>query len=72
MYKTPVIKKRVNLGGFDDCQEELLSKLRRCFNLNLYEVRIWTALLSRGVSTAGELSNIGHVQIWKLIMFLKL
>ncbi|HLC85701.1 MAG TPA: helix-turn-helix domain-containing protein [Candidatus Nanoarchaeia archaeon] len=41
--------------------EELMSKLRRYFNLNLYEVRIWTALLSRGVSTAGELSNIGHV-----------
>jgi len=42
-------------------KEEFLSKLRRCFNLNLYEVRIWTALLSRGVSTAGELSDIGHV-----------
>src|SRR3990167_3092380 len=42
-------------------REELLSKLRRYFGLNLYEVRIWTALLSRGVSTAGELSDIGHV-----------
>ena len=41
--------------------EELMSKLRRYFNLNLYEVRVWTALLSRGVSTAGELSTIGHV-----------
>lgn len=38
-----------------------MSKLRRYFNLNLYEVRIWTALLSRGISTAGELSDIGHV-----------
>jgi sugar-specific transcriptional regulator TrmB len=42
-------------------KEEFLSKLRRFFNLNLYEVRIWTALLSRGVSTAGELSDIGNV-----------
>ncbi|MBI5391460.1 TrmB family transcriptional regulator [Candidatus Woesearchaeota archaeon] len=42
-------------------KEEFLSKLRRYFNLNLYEVRIWTALLSRGVSTAGELSDIGQV-----------
>ena len=42
-------------------KEEVLSKLRRYFDLNLYEVRIWTALLSRGVSTAGELSDIGHV-----------
>ena len=30
-------------------------------NLNLYEVKIWTALLSRGVSTAGELSDIANV-----------
>ncbi|MBI2110593.1 TrmB family transcriptional regulator [Candidatus Woesearchaeota archaeon] len=42
-------------------KEEFLNKLRQFFNLNLYEVRIWTALLSRGVSTAGELSDIGNV-----------
>jgi len=41
--------------------EEFLSKLRRSFNLNLYEVKLWTALLSRGVSTAGELSDIADV-----------
>lgn len=42
-------------------KEEFLSRLRRFFNLNLYEVKIWTALLSRGVSTAGELSDIANV-----------
>ncbi len=42
-------------------KEEFLSKLRRYFNLNLYEVKIWTALLSRGVATAGELSDIANV-----------
>jgi HTH-type transcriptional regulator, sugar sensing transcriptional regulator len=42
-------------------KEEFLSKLRRYFSLNLYEVKIWTALLSRGVSTAGELSDIADV-----------
>ena len=42
-------------------KEEFLSRLRQFFGLNLYEVRIWTALLSRGVSTAGELSDIGNV-----------
>ena len=42
-------------------KEEFLNKLRRFFGLNLYEVRVWTALLSRGVSTAGELSDIGNV-----------
>lgn len=42
-------------------KEELLSKLRRYFDLNLYEVKLWVSLLSRGVSTAGELSDIGDV-----------
>jgi sugar-specific transcriptional regulator TrmB len=42
-------------------KEEFLGKLRRYFRLNLYEVKIWAALLSRGVSTAGELSDIANV-----------
>ena len=42
-------------------KEEFLNKLRHTFNLNIYEVKIWTALLSRGVSTAGELSSISEV-----------
>ena len=42
-------------------KEEFLSRLRKIFDLNLYETRVWTALLSRGVSTAGELSNISDV-----------
>jgi len=42
-------------------KDEFLSRLRKIFDLNLYEVKVWTALLSRGVSTAGELSNISDV-----------
>ena len=42
-------------------KDDFLNKLRRYFNLNLYEVKIWAALLSRGVSTAGELSDIANV-----------
>jgi len=42
-------------------KEEFLSQLRRYFSLNLYEVKIWTALLARGVATAGELSDIANV-----------
>ena len=42
-------------------KDEFLNKLRRYFGLNLYEVKIWAALLSRGVSTAGELSDIANV-----------
>ncbi|MCU0642210.1 MAG: hypothetical protein MUF61_01345 [archaeon] len=42
-------------------KEEFLSRLRKIFDLNHYEARVCTALLSRGVSTAGELSNISDV-----------
>jgi len=41
--------------------EEFLSRLRKIFDLNLYEVKVWASLLSRGVSTAGELSTISDV-----------
>jgi sugar-specific transcriptional regulator TrmB len=40
--------------------EEIIKKTR-LFGLNTYEAKIWTALLSRGVSTAGELSDIANV-----------
>jgi len=41
-------------------RKEFLNKLRD-FGLNTYESKLWTALLSRGVSTAGELSDIANV-----------
>ena len=41
-------------------QKEFLNKLKE-FGLNTYEAKLWTALLSRGVSTAGELSDIANV-----------
>ncbi|MBS3065298.1 MAG: TrmB family transcriptional regulator [DPANN group archaeon] len=41
--------------------EEFLGKIRRDFALNLYEVKLWTALLSRGISSAGELSDMADV-----------
>lgn len=41
-------------------QKEFLNKLKY-FGLNTYEAKLWTALLSRGVSTAGELSDIANV-----------
>jgi sugar-specific transcriptional regulator TrmB len=41
-------------------QKEFLSNLKS-FGLNSYEAKLWTALLSRGVSTAGELSDIANV-----------
>src|SRR3989344_3437237 len=41
-------------------QKDFLNKLKE-FGLNSYESKLWTALLSRGISTAGELSDIANV-----------
>jgi sugar-specific transcriptional regulator TrmB len=41
-------------------QKDFLNRLKD-FGLNTYESKLWTALLSRGVSTAGELSDIANV-----------
>ena len=41
-------------------QSDLIKKIKD-FGLNSYEAKIWTALLSRGISSAGELSDISNV-----------
>jgi HTH-type transcriptional regulator, sugar sensing transcriptional regulator len=41
-------------------EKKFLTKLKD-FGLNSYESKVWAALLSRGVSTAGELSDIANV-----------
>ena len=41
-------------------EKKLLSKMKE-FGINSYESKVWAALLSRGVSTAGELSDIANV-----------
>ncbi|MAG47224.1 hypothetical protein CL617_01345 [archaeon] len=42
-------------------KNDFLKKLRSIFDLNIYEAKIWAALLSKGVSSAGELSEISGV-----------
>lgn len=42
-------------------KEDFIKKLKAVFDLNIYEIKIWTALLSKGVSSAGELSDISDV-----------
>ena len=42
-------------------KEEFLNVLRQYFSLNLYEVKIWTALLSKKIATAGEISDLAAV-----------
>lgn len=41
-------------------EKKFLNKLKQ-FGINSYEAKIWVALLSRGISTAGELSDISNV-----------
>ena len=42
-------------------QKESLQELRERFKLNIYEVKIWTSLLSRGIAAASELAEISSV-----------
>jgi len=42
-------------------QKESLQELREKFKLNIYEIKIWTSLLSRGIAAASELAEISGV-----------
>ncbi len=41
--------------------QELVNKIKDYFNLNVYETKVWLALLGKGVSTAGEIAEISGV-----------
>jgi len=41
--------------------KDLINNLKGIFDLNQYEVNIWIHILSKGVSTAGELSTLSNV-----------
>ncbi len=40
---------------------ELVKRIKDYFNLNIYETRVWLALLSRGVVSAGETAELSGV-----------
>ena len=40
---------------------ELVKKVKSYFDLNIYETKVWLALLSKGVSSAGEIAEISGV-----------
>lgn len=42
-------------------QKELINKLKDYFDLNVYETKVWLALLSKGIAAAGEVSDISGV-----------
>ena len=40
---------------------ELIKKLKGYFDLNIYETKVWLALLSKGISSAGEVAELSSV-----------
>lgn len=40
---------------------ELVKKIKGYFDLNIYETKVWLALLSKGISSAGEIAEISSV-----------
>jgi sugar-specific transcriptional regulator TrmB len=42
-------------------KQELIKKIKEYFNLNIYETKVWIALLSKGVASAGEVAEISGV-----------
>ena len=42
-------------------KNELVKRIRAYFDLNIYETKVWLALLSKGISSAGEIAEISSV-----------
>ena len=42
-------------------KQELVNKIKDYFDLNVYETKVWLALLGKGVASAGEIASISGV-----------
>jgi sugar-specific transcriptional regulator TrmB len=42
-------------------KQELINKIKDYFGLNVYETKVWLALLGKGVASAGEIAEISRV-----------
>jgi len=42
-------------------KNELIKRIKTYFDLNIYETKVWLALLSKGISSAGEIAEISSV-----------
>ena len=42
-------------------KQELVNKIKNHFNLNIYETKVWIALLGKGIASAGEIAEISGV-----------
>jgi len=41
--------------------QELVKKIKNYFDLNIYETKVWLALLSKGIASAGEIAELSSV-----------
>jgi HTH-type transcriptional regulator, sugar sensing transcriptional regulator len=42
-------------------KQDLINKIKDYFGLNVYETKVWLALLSKGVASAGEVAELSRV-----------
>ena len=42
-------------------KQELIGKVKDLFGLNIYETKVWLALLRKGIASAGEVASISGV-----------
>ena len=42
-------------------KQELIGKIKDYFNLNIYETKVWLALLGKGIASAGEVADLSGV-----------
>tara|TARA_Y100000310_G_C20678973_1_gene814753 strand:- start:501 stop:1280 length:780 start_codon:yes stop_codon:yes gene_type:complete len=42
-------------------KQELVKRIREHFSLNIYETKVWLALLSKGIASAGEIAELSGV-----------
>ena len=42
-------------------KQELINKIKDYFGLNVYETKVWLALLTKGIASAGEIADISGV-----------
>ncbi|MAG24791.1 hypothetical protein CMI47_04355 [Candidatus Pacearchaeota archaeon] len=42
-------------------KQDLVKRIKEYFNLNIYETKVWLALLSKGIASAGEIAELSGV-----------
>ena len=42
-------------------KQELITRIKDYFDLNVYETKVWLALLGKGIASAGEVAGISGV-----------